>query len=122
MRINRLPPALQAVLIAAAIEIPCAALLEKAGNDIHNAVQTILAILHMPTILFMLIVILPLKSYVVPDVLDSIWKIGAFLLQGMLIALLAFLVCLAPDFLDTELSVFMQRLQVQEAAGEPGLA
>ena len=30
--------------------------------------------------------------------------------------------CLAPDFLDTELSVFMQRLQVQEAAGEPGLA
>src|SRR2546422_8261154 len=24
--------------------------------------------------------------------------------------------CLAPDFLDTELSVFMQRLQVQEAA------
>src|SRR5207245_3658512 len=27
------------------------------------------------------------------------------------------LVCLAPDFLDTELSVFMQRLQVQEAAG-----
>ncbi len=92
MRINRLPPALQALLIAAAIEIPCAALLEKAGNDIHNAVETILAILHMPTILFMLIVILPLKSYVVPDVLDSIWKIGAFLLQGMLIALLAFLI------------------------------
>src|SRR5947209_15952468 len=30
--------------------------------------------------------------------------------------------CLAPDFLDTELSVFMQRLQVQEVAGEPGLA
>jgi len=30
--------------------------------------------------------------------------------------------CLAPDFLDTELSVFMQRLQVQEAAGEPGRA
>ena len=30
--------------------------------------------------------------------------------------------CLASDFLDTELSVFMQRLQVQEAAGEPGLA
>ncbi len=92
MRINRLPPALQALLIAAAIEIPCAALLEKAGNDIHNAVETILAILHMPTILFMLIVILPPKSYVVPEVLDSIWKIGAFLLQGMFIALLAFLV------------------------------
>jgi len=92
MRINRLPPALQALLIAAAIEIPCAALLEKAGIDIHNAVETILAILHMPTILFMLIVILPLKSYVVPDVLDPIWKIGAFLLQAMLIALLAFLV------------------------------
>jgi len=46
----------------------------------------------MPTILFMLIIILPLKHYVVPEVLDSIWKIGAFLLQGMLIALLAFLV------------------------------
>ena len=40
----------------------------------------------------MLIIILPLKHYVVPEVLDSIWKIGAFLLQGMLIALLAFLV------------------------------
>ena len=78
MRINRYP-ALQALLVAAAIEIPCAALLEKAGNDIHNAVETILAILHMPTILFMLIVILPLKSNVVPEVLDSIWKIGAFL-------------------------------------------
>ena len=47
MRINRYP-ALQALLVAAAIEIPCAALLEKAGN--------------------------------------------AFLLQAMLIALLAFLV------------------------------
>src|SRR2546422_4216603 len=92
MRINRLPPTLQALLIGAAIEMPCAALLERAGNDIHNAVETILAILHMPTILFMLIIILPLKHYVVPEVLDSIWKIGAFLLQGMLIALLAFLV------------------------------
>ena len=30
--------------------------------------------------------------------------------------------CLAPDFLDTELSVFMPQLRVQGAAGEPGLA
>jgi len=30
--------------------------------------------------------------------------------------------CLAPDFLDTELSVFMQRLRVQEAADELELA
>jgi hypothetical protein len=30
--------------------------------------------------------------------------------------------CLAPDFLDTELSVFMQRLRAQGVAGEPGLA
>jgi sarcosine oxidase gamma subunit len=30
--------------------------------------------------------------------------------------------CLAPDFLDTELSVFMQQLRVQGAAGEPGRA
>jgi hypothetical protein len=27
--------------------------------------------------------------------------------------------CLAPDFLDTELSVFMRQLRVQGAAGEP---
>src|SRR5437879_13549679 len=92
MRINRLPPALQALLIAAAIEIGCAALLEKAGNDIHNAVETILTILHMPTIIFMLIVILPLKSYVLRGGLDYICMIGSFLLQAMLIALLAFLV------------------------------
>jgi len=32
------------------------------------------------------------------------------------------LACLAPDCLDTEWSVFMQRLRVQGAAGEPGLA
>jgi hypothetical protein len=31
-------------------------------------------------------------------------------------------VCTAPDFLDTELSLFMLRLLVQGAAGEPGLA
>ena len=30
--------------------------------------------------------------------------------------------CLAPDFLDSELSVFMQRLRAQGAAGEPGRA
>jgi hypothetical protein len=30
--------------------------------------------------------------------------------------------CTAPDFLDTELSLFMLRLLVQGAAGEPGLA
>jgi len=30
--------------------------------------------------------------------------------------------CLAPDFLDSELSVFMQRLRAQGAAGEPGQA
>jgi hypothetical protein len=36
--------------------------------------------------------------------------------------LLLYYSCLAPDFLDTELSVFMQRLRVQEAAGAPGLA
>ena len=29
--------------------------------------------------------------------------------------------CLAPDCLDTELSVFMQRLRMQGVAGEPGL-
>ena len=29
--------------------------------------------------------------------------------------------CLAPDFLDSELSVFMQRLRAQGAAGGPGL-
>ena len=29
--------------------------------------------------------------------------------------------CFAPEFLDTELSVFMQRLRVQGAAGAPGL-
>ncbi len=92
MRINRLPPTLQAALIAAAIEIPCAVLLERAGEDTYNAVEAMLAILHMPTTLFMLIIILPLRAYVVPGVLDSIWKIGAFLLQGMLIALLAFLI------------------------------
>jgi hypothetical protein len=28
--------------------------------------------------------------------------------------------CIALDFLDTELSVFMQQLRVQGAAGEPG--
>ena len=31
-------------------------------------------------------------------------------------------VCLAPDCLDTELSVFMQRLRVQGVGGEPELA
>jgi hypothetical protein len=31
-------------------------------------------------------------------------------------------ICLAPDLLDSELSVFMQRLRVQGAAGEPGRA
>jgi hypothetical protein len=31
-------------------------------------------------------------------------------------------ICLASDFLDTELSVFMQQLRVQGAAGEPGRA
>ena len=30
--------------------------------------------------------------------------------------------CIAPDFLDTELSLFMQQLQVQEAAAEPAAA
>ena len=30
--------------------------------------------------------------------------------------------CLAPEFLDSELSVFMQRLRAQGAAGEPGRA
>jgi hypothetical protein len=30
--------------------------------------------------------------------------------------------CLAPDLLDSELSVFMQQLQAQGAAGAPGLA
>ena len=30
-------------------------------------------------------------------------------------------ICFAPEFLDTELSVFMQRLRVQGAAGAPGL-
>src|SRR5260370_24378776 len=30
--------------------------------------------------------------------------------------------CLAPDFLDSELSVFMQRLRAQGVAGAPGLA
>ena len=30
--------------------------------------------------------------------------------------------CLAPEFLDSELSVFMQQLRVQGAAGGPGLA
>ena len=30
--------------------------------------------------------------------------------------------CTAPDLLDIELSVFMQRLRVQGVAGEPGLA
>jgi hypothetical protein len=30
--------------------------------------------------------------------------------------------CLAPDLLDGELSVFMQRLRAQGAAGAPGLA
>ncbi len=30
--------------------------------------------------------------------------------------------CLAPELLDSELSVFMQQLQAQGAAGEPGLA
>ena len=29
--------------------------------------------------------------------------------------------CIAPDCLDTELSVFMQRLRMQGVAGEPGL-
>jgi hypothetical protein len=32
------------------------------------------------------------------------------------------ILCTAPDFLDTELSLFMLRLLVQGAAGEPGLA
>ena len=32
-----------------------------------------------------------------------------------------FIQCFAPEFLDTELSVFMQRLRVQGAAGAPGL-
>jgi hypothetical protein len=30
--------------------------------------------------------------------------------------------CLAPNFLDSELSVFMQRLRAQAVAGEPGWA
>jgi len=30
--------------------------------------------------------------------------------------------CLAPDFLDSELSVFMQRLRAQGVTGAPGLA
>jgi hypothetical protein len=30
--------------------------------------------------------------------------------------------CFTPDFLDTELSVFMQQLRAQGAAGAPGLA
>ena len=30
--------------------------------------------------------------------------------------------CLAPGFLDSELSVFMQRLRAQGVAGEPGWA
>ena len=31
-------------------------------------------------------------------------------------------ICLASDCLDTELSIFMQQLRVQGAAGEPGRA
>jgi hypothetical protein len=34
----------------------------------------------------------------------------------------AYMFCFASDFLDTELSVFMQQLRAQGAAGAPGLA
>ncbi len=37
-------------------------------------------------------------------------------------ALNFFSLCLAPDFLDSELSVFMRRLRVQGVAGELGRA
>ena len=45
----------------------------------------------------------------------------------MLIALFVetssyFIFCFAPEFLDTELSVFMQQLRAQGAAGATGLA
>jgi len=43
-------------------------------------------------------------------------KIELYFLTATLETLLA---CLAPDFLDTELSVFMRQLRVQGAAGEP---
>jgi chemotaxis response regulator CheB len=56
----------------------------------------------------------------VSDGLEAVQK--AEELQPDIIVLDIGLPCLALDFLDTELSVFMQQLRVQGAAGEPGWA